>query len=58
MDVYRKWFCSCRGKPVELSYEQVLEEEGGSEPVCPRCGASPSSDPKRTISFSDEEAED
>ncbi|WP_305044296.1 hypothetical protein [Geoalkalibacter sp.] len=55
MSVYRRWFCSCSGKPEELIYDQVLEEEVPGEPVCERCGAGPSSDPKRTISFRDEE---
>ena len=52
METNRKWFCSCRGKPVELSFENPLEEEQG-EPTCTRCGASPSSDPKKTISYKD-----
>lgn len=55
MSVYRRWFCNCTGKPVELIYDQVLDEEIPGEPVCERCGAGPSSDPKRTLSFRDEE---
>jgi hypothetical protein len=53
MDVLRKWFCSCTGKPVELSFEIVPDEEP-AEPVCPRCGASPSSDPRRTVAYQDQ----
>lgn len=53
MSVYRKWYCTCTGKPVELDYEETLEEEG--EPYCDRCGATPSSDPKQTIIFRDVE---
>ena len=52
MDVSRKWFCSCTGKPLELGVEVAPEEEP-IEPVCPRCGASPSSDPRRTINYRD-----
>ena len=52
MDTIRKWYCSCRGEPLELIFEDPLEEEQG-EPTCNRCGASPSSDPKKTISFRD-----
>lgn len=55
MSVYRRWFCNCTGKPVELSYDQILDEEIPGEPVCEHCGAGPSSDPKRTLSFRDEE---
>ena len=52
MDTIRRWYCKCRGNPIELTFADPLEEELG-EPVCNRCGASPSSDPKRTISFRD-----
>lgn len=57
MSVYRKWFCTCDGKPVELSYEELLEGEEGenAEPFCTRCGATPSSDPKRTVIYRDVE---
>ena len=57
MEIIRKWFCSCRGKPEELTYENPLEEEQG-EPTCSRCGASPSNDPKKTISYKDVQGED
>lgn len=52
METIRKWYCSCRGKPIELTVEDPLEEEL-SEPICSRCGASPSADPKKTISYKD-----
>ena len=57
MSVYRKWFCTCTDKPVELSYEKLLEGEEGekAEPFCKRCGATPSSDPKRTVVYRDVE---
>ena len=55
MDVNRKWFCSCSGKPLELIFEQPAEEEDIGEPACLRCGATPSSDPKHTITFKDVE---
>ena len=55
MSIYRRWFCRCSGKPEELSYERTIEEDASDEPVCERCGASPSSDPKHTISYRDEE---
>ncbi|MDT8419279.1 MAG: hypothetical protein RQ754_02515 [Desulfuromonadales bacterium] len=54
MSVYRKWYCSCSGRPEELVYNDQFEDEAG-EPECSRCGASPSSDPKHTISFRDQE---
>lgn len=54
MGVYRTWYCTCTGQPRELEFDAHLEEEA-SEPVCPKCGASPSSDPKHTISFRDQE---
>ena len=52
METTRKWYCCCRGTPLELTFEDPLEEEQG-EPTCSRCGASPSADPKKTISFQD-----
>ena len=59
MTIYRKWYCSCSGKPLELEYQSapVLEDEEG-EPVCRRCGATPSSDPRKTISYQDIESWD
>jgi hypothetical protein len=53
MTVYRKWYCSCRGKPAELAALETGEDEP-VEPVCQRCGASPSSDPRHTNSYRDE----
>lgn len=58
MTVYRKWFCTCMGKPMELSEAEILEGEDlgePAEPVCRRCGATPSSDPKRTVTYRDVE---
>lgn len=55
MEVYRKWFCTCSGQPVELNYDESLEEEERGEPYCERCGATPSSDPRKTIIYRDEE---
>lgn len=54
METYRKWYCNCSGKFRELIFNDQLEDESG-EPECPRCGASPSSDPKHTISYRDQE---
>ena len=55
MTVYRRWYCSCRGKPAELDIVESLEDEP-VEPTCQLCGASSSSDPKHTISYRDVEA--
>lgn len=56
MSVYRKWYCSCSGKPLELEYQSVPVEEGeAGEPACRRCGATPSSDPRKTVSYEDVE---
>ena len=52
MTITRKWYCSCRGKLAELSTMEFFEDEP-TEPTCQRCGASPSSDPRHTISFKD-----
>lgn len=52
MTIYRKWYCSCRGTPLELSTVETAEDEP-VEPICQRCGASPSSDPRHTISYRD-----
>lgn len=54
MSVIRKWYCTCQGKPLELPYVERLEDEPG-EPVCQFCGATPSSDPRHTITFRDKE---
>ncbi len=50
MSTYRKWYCTCTGKPLELEY-QVAAEDEPEEPVCRRCGASRSSDPRKTVIF-------
>ncbi len=54
MIVERTWYCSCSGTNRELVYQADREDEGG-EPTCPRCGASPSADPRHTVSFRDTE---
>jgi len=54
MIVERKWFCKCTGQPRELVFVETADDEAG-EPTCPRCGASPSSDPKHTVSYRDVE---
>ncbi len=54
MTVIRKWYCTCTGKPVELTYVETLEDEP-AEPACESCGATPSSDPRHTVSFQDKE---
>jgi hypothetical protein len=54
MTVYRKWYCTCTGQPVELTYRETCEDEP-LEPICERCGATPSSDPKRTVIYRDVE---
>jgi hypothetical protein len=50
MSIYRKWYCTCTGKPVELGSKELLEDEP-LEPACEICGATPSSDPKKTIIY-------
>ena len=57
MGVIRKWFCSCRGRLVEIDCEPIPDDEYG-EPTCKRCGATPSMDPAKTISFKDVEEKD
>lgn len=56
MSVFRKWYCACTGKPREMSYERVREDDeeaGSNEPFCPKCGATPSSDPKKDVMYRD-----
>jgi hypothetical protein len=53
MSVYRMWYCNGTGRPKEIIYDDQPEE--AAEPVCAKCGASPSSDPKHTISYRDQE---
>lgn len=52
MTITRKWYCNCRGKKKELIFVELFDDEP-IEPTCNRCGASPSSDPRHTISFQD-----
>ena len=52
MIVERKWFCNCYGAPRELAIVETADDEAG-EPTCPRCGATPSADPKHTVSYRD-----
>lgn len=59
MSVYRKWYCTCSGDALELDYTDApLDEDEEVEPVCDLCGATPSSDPKRTITYRDVESWD
>ncbi|PLX85334.1 MAG: hypothetical protein C0617_04480 [Desulfuromonas sp.] len=53
MSVYRKWYCTCVGSPVELDYQEKIDEEGDTQPSCRRCGATPSSDPRKTVIYRD-----
>ncbi|PLY00701.1 MAG: hypothetical protein C0624_11700 [Desulfuromonas sp.] len=55
MDISRRWFCTCTGKKVELEFVPGRDEGDTGEPACRYCGATPSSDPKKTIMFKDEE---
>ncbi len=52
MTVYRKWYCNCRGAPEELESIESVEDEP-TEAACRHCGATPSSDPRKTISYRD-----
>ena len=52
MTLQRQWFCNCQGKIRELVADPYVEEDS-LEPACPICGATPSSDPKHTISYRD-----
>ena len=54
MGVERKWFCTCGSTPLELEYPTTpISEDEVDEPVCRRCGASPSSDPRKTLHYQD-----
>ncbi len=54
MGIERKWYCNCSGTPLELEYEAPpVSDDETSEPVCRRCGASPSSDPRQTLTYQD-----
>jgi len=52
MSIYRKYYCSCSGKPVELVPVETGEDEPG-EAACRQCGATPSSDPRHTVTYRD-----
>ena len=52
MNIERKWYCNCAGQPRELVFVAIAEDEA-AEPACPRCGATPSSDPRHTVSYRD-----
>jgi len=52
IDVERRYFCNCSGKPIELVPVEA-DEEGRLDLICERCGASPSSDPRHTIFYRD-----
>ncbi len=54
MTRYRKWFCNCKGSLRELVYDPHVEEDS-LVPTCPFCGATPSSDPRHTISYTEHE---
>jgi len=55
MDVSRRWFCTCTGKKIELHAITGLDDEDAGEPACEQCGATPSSDPKKTVVYKDVE---
>jgi hypothetical protein len=49
---YRKWSCIYIGKPLELEYQSTpVDEDEEEEPTCRRCGATPSSDLRKTVSY-------
>ncbi len=55
MSIYRKWYCTCSGRPLELPLAPPAAEEDPEEPACERCGATPSSDPRKTVIYRDVE---
>ena len=57
MEGFRSYYCSCSGTRIPLVYDPTFEEEPDevTEPHCPKCGASPSSDPKHVIGFRDQQ---
>jgi len=57
METTRAWFCTCRGTPLEMVAGDPLDEED-VEPTCPRCGATPSNDPHKTVVYRDLPADD
>lgn len=48
MGIYRKWYCTCSGKPREMVAAENVEDEP-IEMICEQCGATPSSDPHHTV---------
>lgn len=58
MSTLRKWYCRCTGKSIELEFSPLEEESEFAEPACRFCGATPSSDPRQTLSSKDEETWD
>jgi len=52
MTAHRRWYCNCSGAQRELVADPYVEEDT-LEPTCPLCGATPSSDPKHTINYTD-----
>jgi len=55
MSLYRKWYCACSGSPIELITPPPLDEDEPAEPACQHCGATPSSDPRKTVVYRDED---
>ena len=53
MSIYRKWYCTCSGKPVELPSAPENVDDEPVEPACQHCGATPSSDPRKTVIYRD-----
>jgi len=53
MAIYRKWYCTCSGMPVELVPAPPIFDDEPNEAACERCGATPSSDPKKTVIYRD-----
>ena len=54
MDIQRRWYCQCTGKKIELTFVPGPDDEDVGEPACEKCGATPSSDPKKNIVFRDQ----
>ena len=53
MAIYRKWYCTCSGMPVELAPPPPVLDDEPDEVACEICGATPSSDPKKTVIYRD-----
>jgi len=52
MTIHRQWYCDCSGEQRELPTLELGEDEPG-EATCEFCGATPSSDPRHTVSYRD-----